>query len=520
MPRWLTYLLLALILVIAALARSAYINRYSYFFDEAWNDELSTARGSLHIRLANDVLYQEVPKPTSLSGAPAWWRIWANMDHVTHPPMYIIVLRGWRDVFGESPIVSRACSATFSVIAILLLFDISRLLHGNAAALWACLIMALAGAQIELAQEVRPYAVLLAVSMGAISALVRIEKLGPTTPRLIALCACAAAMVLTHYFAAPAALALGAYVLMRLRGKARRNAMIALLIAAGIFITSWGPFLWQQRANFAATADNWLKESRDGHALLSLKRLSAIPFRLLMEPPNPKQPLPGYVSSVALVLPFLLLRRRPDLLLWCIWLGGTIFFIALLDLTRSTQHLVYIRYSLLGGPALYATLAAVVQSKTRAWRAHLIPAAVALACLGALPTAYEQPKPEYRVLASYIDNNVQPGDAVVFYSSDGDEWFSSAMYLNTCYYSRAYPWPFVMMTHPPDESMRDSLSHFDHIWLINRTASMRGEKLLPGAAVDGYQYFPFTGACERITPDAARSLSRTIVPAKPLWELR
>src|SRR5206468_6211037 len=182
-------------------------------------------------------------------------------------------------------------------------------------------------------------------SMGALSALVRIEKLGPTMPRMIALCAGAAAMVLTHYFAAPAALSLGVYALIRLRGNPRRNAMIALLVATGIFLGAWGPFLWQQRSNFAATADNWLKEPRDGHVLLSLQRFSAIPFRLLMEPPNPKQPLPGYVSSIALVLPFLLLRRRPDLLLWCIWLGGTIFFIALLDLTRSTQHLVYIRYS-------------------------------------------------------------------------------------------------------------------------------------------------------------------------------
>src|SRR5438067_7292528 len=229
--------LLALLLAIcgiAALTRSAHINRYAYFFDEAWNDELSTGRGSLHIRLANDVLYDNVPKPTSLSGAPGWWHIWANMDHVTHPPLYIIVLRLWRDVFGESPIVSRACSATFSVLAILLLFDIARLLHGNAAALWACLIMALAGAQIELAQEVRPYAVLLVMSLGALSAMVRIEKLGPTTPRMIALCAFAAGMALTHYFAAPAAVALGVYALIRLRGRARRNAMIALLIAAAI----------------------------------------------------------------------------------------------------------------------------------------------------------------------------------------------------------------------------------------------------------------------------------------------
>jgi hypothetical protein len=68
--------------------------------------------------------------------------------------------------------------------------------------------------------------------------------------------------------------------------------------------------------------------------------------------------------------------------------------------------------------------------------------------------------------------------------------------------------------------MRESLSHFNHVWLVNRTASMSGEKLISGAAVDGYQYFPHTGSCERVTPEPTRSRSRAIVPPKPLWELR
>src|SRR5207249_12298384 len=127
MPRWLTFLLLILILGIATSMRFVYLPYSCYHFDEAWNDEMSTGHGSVHVRLPTDQLVENVPKPTSLPGARPWWRIWDNMDNVTHPPLYIIVLRWWRDLFGESPRVSRACLATISVLAVLLLFDVARI---------------------------------------------------------------------------------------------------------------------------------------------------------------------------------------------------------------------------------------------------------------------------------------------------------------------------------------------------------------------------------------------------------
>src|SRR5262249_54582522 len=146
--RWTTPILLLLIFAAAIAARFVHIGRYTYFFDETWNDELSTGRGSLHTRLANDVLHEGVPEVSSLDGAPAWWRIWAGMDNVTHPPLYIIVLRWWRDCFGGAFPVSRTLSALLSALAVLLMFDVARTLHGTAAGLWAALLMALSGSQI------------------------------------------------------------------------------------------------------------------------------------------------------------------------------------------------------------------------------------------------------------------------------------------------------------------------------------------------------------------------------------
>src|SRR5262245_3754442 len=118
MPRWLMWSLLLTILAIAAVARAVNIDKNCYFFDEAWIDELSTGRGSLHGRLELDVIHEQVPKVTSLAAAPSWVRIWTHMDHVTHPPFGMILLRWWRDVLGESPAASRSLSAVFSIIAI------------------------------------------------------------------------------------------------------------------------------------------------------------------------------------------------------------------------------------------------------------------------------------------------------------------------------------------------------------------------------------------------------------------
>src|SRR5581483_236260 len=248
-------------LVVASVARSVHLNRYSYFFDETWNDEISTGRGSLHIRLPSDVVLSDIPKPTSLTGAAPWYTIWTHVDYVTHPPLYLIALRLWRDVFGESVVVSRAFSAVVSTLAILLLFDAVRLFHNTTASLWSCLIMALAGAQIELGQEARPYAMLLLPSLGALAAVARIEKLGVNRWRVVALGTCALTMVLTHYFAIPPAVAIGVYVLIRFRGRARRDAFLALVIAGVIFGICWGPFFLRERFAFSAATDMWMREA-------------------------------------------------------------------------------------------------------------------------------------------------------------------------------------------------------------------------------------------------------------------
>ena len=208
------------------------------------------------------------------------------------------------------------------------------------------------------------------------------------------------------------------------------------------------------------------------------------------------------------------------MLLWCLWLCGTIFFIAAMDLIRGTFHLGFIRYTLIAGPAIYMSLAAVFGPDQRRWLRHIVPACVALSCLGALQETYDIANPEYRQLASFLDNNVDPDDIVVFFSAPQDHWFSNAMYLDTCYYSQRYPWPFMLTTHVPDAAMADRLKRAHAIWLVvSRDSAVNGATFMPDAKADGYQHFPYVCQCERLTPDASRQ-PPPVIQARPLWELR
>src|SRR2546421_11359528 len=98
---------LGLLLLILAVAATLRISRASYgslTFDEQWHLELSTGRGSPHVRLPDDKLIPSAPAVTSLVDAPPWWKVWTNMDFVVHPPLYCVLLRIWREIFGGGDI--------------------------------------------------------------------------------------------------------------------------------------------------------------------------------------------------------------------------------------------------------------------------------------------------------------------------------------------------------------------------------------------------------------------------------
>jgi len=94
--------LIALIILLAGILRGIWLDRRCLFFDEIWHMELSTGRGSAHLRLPLDQLLPPQPNPVMLEAAPPWYSIWTHMDWVIHPPFYHFTLRAWRAVSAKA----------------------------------------------------------------------------------------------------------------------------------------------------------------------------------------------------------------------------------------------------------------------------------------------------------------------------------------------------------------------------------------------------------------------------------
>jgi hypothetical protein len=489
--RW--WITLAAILALAAALRIVRAGSGSLSFDEQWHLELSTGRGSPHVRLPDDVLIEQAPAVTSLKDAPPFWKVWTNMDFVVHPPLYCTLLRIWRDLFGRTDLPAQLFSITCSLLAISLLFDALRLQTGPAVAACAALILAIAPTQVLLAQQVRGYMLLEALAMGACAAGVRLEKHGFSRRRIIAFAACVLGMMLTHYLAVGACVALLAYLCIRTRGRARAAAILACISAAAVYAIIWGPFLWQQRANFSGTADPWLVEKSGNHFALTLSRAVGAPWLQLVQSPS------GMLSIVVLIVILLAavrLRGRRELLLWYLWLAGTTGLLLALDLVRSTRHLEFVRYNSLSAPAIAALIAAALWPAASAWWWSL-PAAAVIVCAAMSSNAYLSEEPvDWRDLGRVIDQNSPPDEAIIFFAGAQPSWYREIFYLGAAHYSHAFPRPIVKLSHRASTRLIQSLPG-NSVMLVSGQID-RPEQVLPGCRVIDQQVIPNLAICTRM----------------------
>jgi uncharacterized membrane protein len=447
------------ILALATVIRCVNLGAQSLWLDELWTEEVASGRGSVHLNLAMDQLLEAPPATTRMDGAPpaSAWRVWGNMEDVTHPPLYFVMLGAWRSVFGGSDLAARASTVVCFGLALLGLFDTARRTNGPFVALTACLLMALAAPMVEYGQTVRNYAFLLAAGLAAANVLVRITGDNAASWRRLVLLALALlATALSHYFAAGALLAMFAYAAIRLRGGVRLRVLGAFIAAGVLFAACWVPFMVRQIPRFSTEDPTTVFLVRTGAEQLLYKQHSALallatPARWLIEPPAEFAVYAVWLGGVLWLIPaWGVVRRRPEMLFWTLWVAGTVGVIALLDLARSTTHLVYIRYTLLAAPALYVLLGAVLDSARGVWRMVVPALAVAIAALG-LPGGSRPEYPDWRGLAAYIDERAGPEDVLVFVAPGKPEWTAGYMYMAQSHYS-AHPRRPVLLLRPEPAS--------------------------------------------------------------------
>ena len=483
---WEQRALLAVLLLAAAL-RVWPLTTYDFWLDEFWTVELSTGRGSVHLDLPLDAVIDPPPQTTQLDTAPPWHSVWTSMERVTHPPLYFLVLRFWREVFGNADAAARSLSVVASLGALVLLWGIARRLLTPAAAIWTAAFFAVAWPQVEYAQQARNYALLTFFSLGMLWSVVRMrqreldEQNGWTAGRGLFLFLSTLATLLTHYFAAGTIAGMFLATLLCLRGKARRFSAIAMIAAGVVFLLVWGPWLWEQRTVFRTTDPTtaFLLETGPAHFLHTAARLILQPALLLTPIPGPWRWI-LLVGAVVWSYPLIAGKARPELLPPFLWMAGTLAVVALLDFTRSTKHLEYPRYTLLAAPGAYLIIASLVTTlPRRPLIGNLIGATLTA---GALATTLLTPRDwrDFRALAAALDQRVNPGDVIVFASPDKPEdWAPAAIYLGYDHYSKGPDVPVLLLRGPLSPEATTRLKQARTLWLINESEQPPAQ-VLPG----------------------------------------
>lgn len=411
-----------------------------------------------------------------------------------HPPLYFAALRAWRLAFGDEERATRSFSVLASLAALAVFFAGVRELLGDAAALWAALLLALALPDIALARETRSYSLLLLFLMTAVAALARLEARGGGAARAALLACAACAAMLTHYFAALALAPLGLFAVLRLQGRARRDALLGFLAAAVVFLAGWGPTVWYSRQVAVDNAD-WLGAVGEAPAAQTLARFAALPARLLVGPiwaQTPGAPWPLAVYALAVLVAW----RRPRARLWLALFAGTVAGVVALDLWRETRQLVVIRYVLPALPALCALVAATA-SGGQGPRRHLLPAVTVLALAFHLPAAYPPGETQWRRWARALDREAPAGEPLLLTFRDRDV----PLFYKAANHYGVVPRPLVVLPKQPSALLRQRLPQAGFFWLATEADPLA---LLPGARVERRLARPAQPPTYRMTfvPDA------------------
>jgi len=470
-----TLVALFAILFLAAGVRIYDLARHPLWLDEYFSLLHSAGRG--HNRLKHGASGVQTPPPDLLglhSRAP-YPEIWRGMVAApdVHPPLFQICLRIWRDalgpIFGEGDAFIRSLAVIFGVASVAMMFDVVRLLHGVRPALWAALIMALATPQLHWAQDARPYTLLFTLLLGAIDAVVRLERFGPGKRRVIALALCTFAAGLTHYYGLPALAALGVYAAIRLRGAARVQAGTALLGGVALFAIVWGPSLLVELRTAPSEASFLPDTTTPGHLARTLLRVALLPQRSLNEPSSQVIAV-ACLGAVLYVLPLLMSRRRPDLLIWWFWMAGALAAPLGLDLMHGWRQLEFLRYASVVILAFYPLIATALDGVRRPWLRHVLPAAAVMSCIISLPRAYaetETPKPEFPYLAQSLKAEAHPGDDVILFYHPYDGGYPLLWYMGLSWYARdAMPHTAVFVMGPPDERACEVIRRARTVWSV------------------------------------------------------
>ncbi len=474
--RWYHLACLALLLIVGTFMRLRGLGRFGSWRDEYWGLYLATGRGDALFQIPLQTLLTD-PPPMGFAGAPHWWHVWTGLGSVTHPPAYYILLRWWVDLFGQSDRSVRSMSLLFGMACIPLLFDSIRIWRGAWYGLIGAGIMTFAPIQIDFRVQARPYTLIAFEGLLVAAALFRLQRHGPSAPRLAALAFSVAALVLTHYFAIGIVIAAGVYAMVRFSRATRFRAAATIALTAALAGAVWTPELWHNRGAF--------------HNALGVLRFTPTPFSSTLDAAQRlvfgqvdfmNWPAAMALAIMVYVLPPLDRRKT----LWWLWTLFTIGIVLSVDLLRHSGLLQIDRYAFIAAPAVYAMLAMPLPGRI----GRIVPLVVLFGAVAfgiaryqagpALSTGSVYQVEDHRRAAKFLSSNVRAGDAVVITAINDNPAFT---YFAIEHYNGRWKVPVALISTPVSDQVKRRIFSYSRVWVVGGSPAQDTAKLLRGCPI-------------------------------------
>ncbi|MBN2993892.1 glycosyltransferase family 39 protein [Pseudomonas cedrina subsp. fulgida] len=183
--------------------------------------------------------------------------IWVLSGRDVHPPLYYLVLKAWVEWVGGNGLGwTRGLSAGFGVITVGLGIWLTRLICTRQAAIIAGVLLAALPIAVRYSQDVRMYAMLGALTMGATIALMYWVMYPSKTRYRVIYAVLMVAALYTHYFSIFCAASHWLYLLLirfprngGLRFVGRRDWWLTNALIAALYIP-WLPSIFEQLGRF------------------------------------------------------------------------------------------------------------------------------------------------------------------------------------------------------------------------------------------------------------------------------
>ena len=479
------FTLLAAVLLLAAAVRVNELGETGFWFDELASLSVAHGWGARLMQTPKGwgVLPPEPPFLHRSARLPMRNVFSSLAVGEVNPPLYFLLLRGWETLFGDGARAVRAMSVCLSVVAVALLYAVARQHTSTSRALVACLLMALAGPQVEFAQEARPYVLLLVETLAAVWLTDSILQHGPRTTRVASLAAVCLAAMLTQYLAAAVLAGVGAIAVCSPRRNAlagRRSTfavLLALAMATVLFALCWGSTLRRQLPTLAI-AHRWLLDDHPGGRLRFALHLLQLPARFIFEPDASAASSVLLLMGGSLWLALPAAMRRTETRSWAVWLTFTVGAVAADDWLSQTAQLPLIRFTLAASPALYLLISSLPRGRFR-W---VLPVAAVLLAGTNLSLAYAPPwKNSLQPAGRRIAARVGSADALVFVHSAGADLRQAVQDERQYAYLLNAPAKLVVLLDQPcDAATLRALQDCRRVWVVWPMQNRSVSQVLPG----------------------------------------